>query len=354
MTAEHDHAQTMVYAEIALGQIKALQQPPLPRNYEIWYHYAARHNPQLNSAINERLDANGNLTQAEVDHIYDVYLSPLRHTQRIDTVGARVMDEIGQVVAMIDSAAGNASKHTENLAGVAGQLGSVKDSDGLRTIVASLIHSTKEMEFANRHLEDRLKYSKHEINQLQENLAAVRNESLTDPLTGLANRKSFDEGLTKAVADANRDGHPVSLIMADIDHFKKFNDNYGHLTGDQVLRLVATSLQQNIKDHALAARYGGEEFAIVLPNTALQRAKALADQIRRAVATKELIKRSTGENLGRVTVSLGVASWQHGESMQNLIERADTCLYAAKRGGRNRMICETDPELSPLADARVA
>jgi diguanylate cyclase len=145
--------------------------------------------------------------------------------------------------------------------------------------------------------------------------------------------------------------------MADVDHFKSFNDRYGHLTGDQVLRLVAIAVKQNVKGRDTAARYGGEEFVIALPNTALQSAITVADHIRRAVMTKELMKRSSGERLGRVTVSIGVAVLRPNDSAQSLIERADNCLYAAKRNGRNRVICESDPEADgadQAASARVA
>src|SRR6202008_3816615 len=166
----------------------------------------------------------------------------------------------------------------------------------------------------------RLSASKQEITQLQEHLEVVRTESLTDPLTTLANRKSFDEHLQRAMADAQTRNEHLSLLMTDVDHFKKFNDTYGHLTGDQVLRLVAMSLKQNVKGQDVAARYGGEEFAVVLPNTALRQATTVADHIRRAVMSKELMKRSTGEHLGRVTISIGVATLQRGDSPQALIE----------------------------------
>jgi diguanylate cyclase len=139
----------------------------------------------------------------------------------------------------------------------------------------------------------------------------------------------------------------------DVDHFKKFNDTYGHLTGDQVLRLVALSVKQNVKGQDTAARYGGEEFAVVLPNTVLRSAITVGDHIRRAVMTKELMKRSTGEHLGRVTVSVGVATMRKGDTVASLIERTDTCLYAAKRHGRNRVMCETDPEVN-AGTAKVA
>ena len=132
--------------------------------------------------------------------------------------------------------------------------------------------------------------------------------------------------------------------MFDIDHFKSFNDSYGHLTGDQVLRLVGMSLKQTIKGQDITARYGGEEFAVVLPNTALRQALTVADHIRRAVMAKELKKKSTGEILGRVTISVGVSMLKPDDDTDALIERADACLYAAKRNGRNRVICEVDPE----------
>ena len=143
-------------------------------------------------------------------------------------------------------------------------------------------------------------------------------------------------------------------MLADVDYFKKFNDTFGHLTGDQVLRLVATSVKQNVKGRDIAARYGGEEFAIVLPDTVLRAAITVADQIRRAVMSKELMKRSTGEHLGRVTISIGVATLRPKDTPQSLIERADICLYAAKRNGRNRVISEADPEAAATAPVKVA
>jgi diguanylate cyclase len=160
--------------------------------------------------------------------------------------------------------------------------------------------------------------------------------------------------MVAAMAEAMTDNESLSLLMTDIDHFKAFNDTYGHLTGDQVLRLVAQSVKQNVKGQDIAARYGGEEFAVILPNTVLRSAVTVADHIRRAVMSKELMKRSTGEHLGRITISIGVASLRPGDNMQSLIGRADTCLYAAKRAGRNRVICETDPEVSTTPTTAVA
>jgi diguanylate cyclase len=301
---------TLAFAEIAVGQMKALRQPAYPRNYEVWYAYATGYNPSLNQSINEALIRNGGtLSAADIDQIYDTYLSPARLTDRLDNVGSQIVDEIDRVMGMIDTARGSTSRYGESLAHATQDLGSAQDLDGMLNIVENLVRATRSMEEHNSRLEASLKASKHEISQLQTNLEAVRNESLTDPLTSLANRKYFDTALDKFIAHSVATGEPLALLLADIDHFKVFNDTYGHLTGDQVLRLVAMALKQTVKGQDIAARYGGEEFAIILPND------------------------DTGSSL---------------------IERADNALYAAKRYGRNRVMCETDPEAASVSSVKVA
>jgi diguanylate cyclase len=349
-----EHERTMAFAEIALGQIRALRQPATPRHFEIWYTYATGYNGALNQMINEVLTRDGTLSEAEVNRLYETYISANRLSDRIDNVGSQVVGEIDQIMAMIGAAAGSASSYGERLTSVAKRLGLAADEPAVRAIVESLVQTTKEMENNNKALEARLSASRREITELQQNLDAVRSESLIDPLTSLANRKYFDDALAKAIAQARSRGEALSLLMTDIDHFKKFNDTYGHLTGDQVLRLVAMSAKQSVTGVEIAARYGGEEFAIVLPNTMLLSAVQIADQIRCAVMNKELRKRSTGAHLGRVTISVGVATLRKSDTVQSLIERADTCLYAAKRAGRNRVISETDLEVTNPTSSRVA
>jgi diguanylate cyclase len=234
------------------------------------------------------------------------------------------------------------------------KLSTAVDRETVKPIVDMLVMATGEMRATNTALEERLTLSKTEISNLQQNLEAIRAESLTDPLTGLGNRKYFDRMIDVAVQNALANNEPLSLLMFDIDHFKSFNDSFGHLTGDQVLRLVSNSLKQTIKGQDITARYGGEEFAVVLPNTALRQALTVADHIRRAVMAKELKKKSTGEILGRVTISVGVSMLKPGDDTDALIERADACLYAAKRNGRNRVICEVDPEYATENHGQVA
>ena len=343
----------MAFAEVALGQIRSLKQTAIPRNYEIWYVYATGYNVPLNKIINETLARNGKLTEADLEQIYDTYLSHIKTTDRIDKVGARVIGEIDDVVDVLSEAVGMTSSYDASLSGAAKELSLAKKADQLQSIIASLLRSTSDMRESNKTLEDRLILAKSEISNLQQSLEAIRAESLTDPLTGLGNRKYFDRMIGMAVQSALASGEPLSLLLFDIDHFKSFNDSYGHLTGDQVLRLVGLSLKQTIKGQDITARYGGEEFAVVLPNTALRQALTVADHIRRAVMAKELKKKSTGEILGRVTISVGVSMLKQGDDTDTLIDRADACLYAAKRNGRNRVICEVDPEYAVETRHRV-
>jgi diguanylate cyclase len=341
---QDEHERTMAFAEVALSQIKSLRQSAVPRNYEIWYIYAAGYNTALNAVINETLSRNGKLTEADLEQIYETYLSHIRSSDRIDQVGARVIKEVDDVMSLIKDALGMASNFGQNLDGAKHQLDNAKDRDQIKLIVSSLLSSTHEMQESNLVLEERLAASKNEIRNLQESLEALRAESMTDPLTSLGNRKFFDRAYEQTFTHAVGNNEPLSLLMIDIDHFKSFNDNYGHLTGDQVLRLVCMTLKQTIKGQDISARYGGEEFVVLLPHTALRQALTVADNIRRGVMSRQLKKKSTGEILGRVTISIGVSMLQSGDSRDSLIDRADACLYAAKRNGRNRVICQTDPE----------
>ena len=332
---------SIAVGERALGCIKTHRTSANPRGYDVWFNYVSGYVPALKTAMDQRL-AVGAVTAEDVENLYEEHLSPLRYSERMEQVGTGLVSEADQIIAMLQENLGDSASFGAVLDGAASKLtsqnGSVVD---LRVLVEELVRATRQMELSNRELEGKLVASQHEILGLHSKLNAIRTESLADPLTTLANRRSFDATLRASVVRAQAFGEPLALLMADIDHFKRFNDTFGHLTGDQVLRLVAQALKLSIKGADLAARYGGEEFAIILPQTRLDGARALGEQIRQTVMSKELVKRSTGENLGKVTISVGVACYRPGDDPGILIERADRCLYAAKRAGRNRVVDES-------------
>jgi len=226
-------------------------------------------------------------------------------------------------------------------------LGAIKNSKELKDMhsaIKIMVEETKKMQKTNLALQEQLKKSSHEIIILKKNLKEVRTESMTDSLTNVANRKRFDTVLQEQITDASTDGSPLCLAMIDIDFFKKFNDTYGHQTGDLVLKLVATIIKGLTKGNDLAARYGGEEFALILPNTAMKNAYKLCENIRNAVSVKRMRNRLTGEEMSKITLSIGLARFRPGEPVTEFIKRADKSLYSAKNNGRNQTIMETHPQ----------
>lgn len=352
MAQEDDHKRTIVYGDAAINYIRKNVLPAYPRFYELWYTYAAGFNHSLNRAVNEISAGGKPLTTEQLQQIYNSFLSPTKLGDRIDEVGEKIADEIHTMVDMLARNADSVAKYGASLTGAQSELEKLRDPKQVAAVISHLIMATKKSAEANSSLEHQLVESRRQIEDLQESLEAIRHESLTDELTTLNNRRHFDQTIERMVREASQSHEPLSLLLTDIDHFKKFNDTYGHQTGDQVLRLVALAVKQNVKGHDIACRYGGEEFAVLLPHTSLRQAVTVAELIRRAVLTKELVKRSTGENLGRITISIGVSSFRPADTAQSMIGRADAALYAAKAAGRNLLRCETDPDVD--TDMRVA
>jgi len=157
-------------------------------------------------------------------------------------------------------------------------------------------------------------------------------------LTGIANRRYFDMTLQTMCGDAMNSGDELSLLLIDIDHFKKVNDTWGHATGDAVIQFVATTLAQSVRGQDCAARYGGEEFAIILPTTSIDAAMRVGENIRTALSRRPFVASTVEETVGAVTVSIGVACYDPGESLAQLVQRADAALYQAKKTGRDRVV----------------
>jgi len=314
-----------------------------------WYTYANGFNRALNEAINEILKRDGHVSLDDAQVVYDQHLAPKRLSDRVEEVGNQVSDEISAVTALLDDALKSAGAYGSRLEGANNSLSTAQDPASIAAVVKNLITETRQMQQYNAELETKLQDSRHQIADLKESLEVIRFESLTDELTGISNRKHFDHTIRRAIDEAEDTGLPLSLVLSDIDHFKKFNDTHGHQTGDQVLRLVGQTLKSNVKGRDLAARYGGEEFAIILPRTSLKDAVSLAENMRKAVRGKELVKRSTGENLGRVTMSFGIVTYEPGETLENLVHRADVCLYAAKGAGRDCVKHEAEDDIDALS-----
>jgi diguanylate cyclase len=229
------------------------------------------------------------------------------------------------------------------------ELARTDDRENTIGVVETLVGATNVMASKSTELQTRLLESGREIEMLREQLEIVKVEASTDALTGVANRKEFETRHAEMSVMSDAGGGPLSLIMCDIDFFKRINDSFGHQTGDQVIRFVASVMDRAKPKDGLVARIGGEEFAMLAPNTPRKAAAELAEQIRIAVESKRLVRRSTNIDLGQITVSLGVAQRRTNEKNNAQIERADAALYESKRTGRNKISVEKTPMITAKA-----
>ncbi len=310
---------------------------PVPENYELWYIYYSGENPEITRAIDILVAANQKITDERCQEVHQRYLNDSRENDRVRAAGDRIQTTLKDVNTIVSSVKDTTSKYSSSLSQVHEKLSGNMNKEEIDMVVRNIREGTESMLQQNLLLEERLSQSSQMMRELQRDLEQVRKEALTDSLTNLANRKAFDTEIRRIAKEADEAGVTFSLVMMDIDHFKSFNDNYGHQVGDQVLRLVARTLVEGVKGRDLAARFGGEEFSIILPETNTQGALKVADYLRKAVAGKEVINRNTGSKLGRITLSGGVAQYVPGEDIDDLIGRADAALYTAKHNGRNQI-----------------
>lgn len=311
-----------------------------PNNYTIWYMYESGRDPELSRTIESLLASQEGLTPERTEELYSKFFGTGHGEDLVNRTSDEITGALQQLLEHVGEAGDDASRYSQQLHNFTGDLAHAGSKEELRALVSGVLRETRNMQQRNKKLEERLSDSSSHINDLSQRLEDVRREALTDALTGIANRKAFDLSLQTCVNSTIEDGENLCLVMVDIDHFKGFNDQHGHQMGDQVLRLIGHTLKLSVKGQDTPARYGGEEFAIILPNTKLADAVVLAERIRKTVANKRVTKKNTGEALGKITLSLGVAQLRPGEPLSDLISRADEALYAAKRGGRNQVVSE--------------
>lgn len=334
--------QAHAYATKALEVMREHSIPPTPNNFTVWYAYVGETFPDLNKALNILISNNQPFDAVQNAAIYDKYFTTTDEGLAVHETGRQIEDQMGKLLEVLGVATEGVDNYEEKLKVGLGSIAESKGLGGIKDAMERLVAQTQHMQKSNQKLQAKLEDSSSEIATLRQNLEEVQIEAMTDALTGIANRKMFDAALRRATSESMETGEPMCLALADIDYFKKFNDTYGHQTGDQVLKLVARIMKDNVKGRDVAARYGGEEFGVILPQTAIDDAKIVCEQIRNGVATKRIRNRQTGEEMGNITLSLGVALFKPGEPLSELIHRADEGLYHAKNSGRNQTVLEDE------------
>jgi diguanylate cyclase len=328
------------HADNALAEMARLGVPPTPRNYAVWFAHVAGHSAELTRAIEETDAAGGCFSAARLDDLFARHVAAEAQKDLYKSAGRRLQEAVGQMIERLGEANGSARAYSERLGAWSAELDATQSLARLREMLGEIAADTRRVLEKNELLERQLVRSTEEVEELRRSLAVVQHEAMTDGLTGIANRKYFDAHLRDATRVATALAEPLSLLLIDIDCFKQFNDTWGHQLGDKVLRLVARTLTDCVKGRDVTARFGGEEFVILLEATPHEAALSVAEQIRAAMMRRKIVRKNSKEDLGQVTVSIGVGLYKPGESPEALIARTDAALYAAKRAGRNRVASE--------------
>ena len=333
-------SQAAVYGERAMATMNSLHVMPIPQHYSIFFACASGQPSELVAAVDKAI--------AEKTSFSEEFLTSLYHKHIADPQ-ARAMEDtatnakriLGEIMQNVQSFAGETDALTKEVSSQMETMDDETSVEVIRMLANTLIQGAQNMQNNSDTMTQRLAGAQQQIADLREHLARVMTESERDFLTGTYNRKAFDRRLDDAIAHAKSEKSDLTLLMLDIDHFKHFNDNFGHLIGDEVLKIVARTLIDTLKGMDCVARYGGEEFAVILPNTPLRGGAVVGEAIRKSIASKELKRKTTGENFGVITVSVGVASFRpNADTASTLIGRADAALYMSKNSGRNRVTQE--------------
>jgi len=327
-------------ADVAWDSMRSHAIPPTPRNYEVWFAYSGAEKPQLSQRIDALLRSGQPVSPGVMDDLYREFFAAHVDVADIRDGSSELQQIASEMADRVTADRGVVDTLGRALGGFSHAARLAPNPMDLRKAAATLSDASTQASDRLQALEQLFSASVQRITDLKTKLVQAEQIATRDALTGLANRRMFDSALLRAAQLSAVEKAPMSLLLLDIDHFKKFNDTYGHPLGDNVLRLVGRVLMDHIKGRDTAARYGGEEFGIILPGADLAGGVTVGDQVRSILERRPIINRTTGQRLGVVTCSVGVAQYRVGEPVGELVSRADQSLYRAKREGRNRVCAE--------------
>jgi diguanylate cyclase len=314
--------------------------PPTPSNFAVWFNYCLGTPPDLKRTIDILVGNKRKFDTFVCDDLRTMYVGgPEFNAPAAKTISDQLDSVMTDAQKYLSTAISDNRSHMREIGDVTDQ---ADHGVNPRALIEGLMTALSTAANRASTLESNFSEASQELDSIRNSLKDAEERAKTDTLTALPNRRALEEFFRAAQMRAMEVEDPLSILLLDIDHFKKFNDTYGHGVGDQVIRLIASVLRERVRENDLPARYGGEELIAVLPGADLAVCHDVAERIRATVEGCHITRRSTGESLPDISVSIGVAQFRPGESMAELIERCDRALYKAKAEGRNRTITEDD------------
>lgn len=337
--------QAAEYMRLALPLMKKHGIALTPTNYTVWFEYVSGNNFALREAVDKHLNQSDEpLTDKHCRELYERFFDPDKNATALAEMRQDIRRILTDILSQMSNGLNSSTSADNNLSKILDDLNEDMTQQQLHEVIQAVVVETRSIANANQAMSSQLTSIVAEVKDLRKGLDDARADVKTDTLTQIANRRGFDEAMTKVINESEATGGQFCLVMADVDNFKLLNDEHGHFVGDQVLRVIAKSLKNLVKGHDVVARYGGEEFAIIFRNTTIQNAVKITNKIREDISSKRIQRKDTQKSLGQITVSFGVADYVTTESVESLLQRADRALYMSKRNGRNR-VTEAQPPI---------
>jgi diguanylate cyclase len=311
---------------------------PTPVNYAVWYHYAVGDKGALNEEIDLMIKRKTPPSEDVTIYLYNKYVlqTAKEEEKAVTATSNNTQAVLSEIMQIIDRFSGDTQNYNEQLDEQVSKLSTKITDPTLKEMAREIVSRATAIRESSSVLTKKLEQSRSEVSHLKTNLEKVTNEANKDFLTGTGNRKAFETKIDELATLSKEKGMDLCLLMIDVDHFKRFNDKYGHQLGDEVLRKVGRTLLDTVKGKDFVSRYGGEEFAVLLPATALSTGLIVAENIRKSISETDLVRKDTGESVGPINVSIGVSRYRpQMDTVPLFISRADSALYKSKMGGRN-------------------
>ncbi len=329
-------AETKAILQTTIPQMNQLGIPVTPQNYDIWYRYVSGENCGLSTVIDDMIARDEQFTEETMNTLHEQFSNNV-HQDELEELREELQSLVTEMYKSVGEIAGQSNGLSDTLIDSALLMSSADSVQDIRDIISQVVSDTREFGEKSAKLGGQFDKAQQEMAVMRKTLTSLQNEIRRDELTGIPNRKAFDEMIEKQISLGKRKNRPFSLFMIDIDHFKAVNDTYGHIIGDEILKFIARRLDMRLRTEDMIARFGGEEFTAILPETKLIDAVIVANALREYFSKTRLTRDTEPKTIGQVTISIGVAEYKTGETIKDIIARADAALYDAKESGRDQV-----------------